>query len=251
MAYPKRSVTAMFFSGIGWLCAGLVAAGAVALIVAGVLGQRAARLDAEGITVIGRVTALDILQEACSDNSVGKETAQERRLREQRICPRYLMKYRFVTPEGVEIAGQASVGQRFHARQQVEGPITLRYLPGQPDAPEVVQGSTARGMWIALGIGAALWLIALPLSLRHLGGIRGRLALRERGRMRQVRVAGLQPTGVKVNNLPLYRLVWNDPRGTSDARRQNRLPQVGQDITVFEDPDGKLPSVWEGDVGSR
>jgi hypothetical protein len=51
-----------------------------------------------------------------------------------------------------------------------------------------------------------------------------------------------------------WQATWVDDAGVTGKSRpqpQYRLPAPQAAITVYADPDGTLPPVWEGDSGSR
>ena len=61
-------------------------------------------------------------------------------------------------------------------------------------------------------------------------------------------------TNLAVNYQQMWRFIWKDDAGApgqSFACWPVNLPAIGTRITVYADPDGNIPSVWEGDCGTR
>lgn len=75
--------------------------------------------------------------------------------------------------------------------------------------------------------------------------------LREIGLPTQASVTGHTKTGNKNTGAPIYRADWrtvNGLEGHTPPLLRNRLPPVGEKITILVDPTGQLGGVWDAEV---
>lgn len=88
-------------------------------------------------------------------------------------------------------------------------------------------------------------------ALRNAGRAIG---VRDDGEKRSAKVSAHGRTSYRVNEVTQLRLEWRDESGET-GHSLHHAPDtltpypVGSDITIYADPEGRLPSVWEGDVG--
>ena len=238
MIYPKRGLGGLLLRGKGWVFVLLMVAGTIALAVGGVLSLRALHLETDGVEAVGTITGLEIKKRGC-----GKKNRS--------TCTDYWISYQFTPETGLPITDRKAVEQEFYQTRQIGGALPLRYVAGQPEENEIEPGAARNGSWIGVLLGCAMWLAVGVLGGKHVTAMRRAVFLREQGVMRRTQVREVRQTNIKVNKQPLYRIIWDGPPGESWAARQEDLPRLGEDITVYAHPEGVWPAVWEGDVGSR
>jgi hypothetical protein len=136
-------------------------------------------------------------------------------------------------------------------------PITVWYLPDQPDTHDLARGTR---LWLGLFglLGACLFVCV---------GAMGSLAAIVRvGQTAFLRSVGLRQTATVIRikrgrgdyMTQSWTLIWKDETGRFGVSNQQMVlfhsrepPPIGSTITIYADPTGKLPPVWEGDVGAR
>lgn len=240
MSYPQRGIMALVLGRAGWLF-GVSALLGLALAAGGLTQVRTGwALAVHGVVVTGQVSDKEITTRSCGKNHMD-------------TCTDYVLGFDFKAA-GVATHGTAKVGQSTYHGLTLNGPITVRYLPEDTAVTEVEQGTT-------LISGGALALIALAfLSLGGWGlrsGLRNArrmLWLREEGVVQRARVMSRFDTKTRINGVAMWRITWADAAGITSRSRLTRLanlPEVGSEITIYADPAGRLPSVWEGDCGTR
>ncbi len=240
MSYPQRGWWWFIWSVAGWIFLTLLALGVIFSAVAMYQIREGWELRTQGIEVPGQVIDLSVSTRSC-----GKDNRS--------TCTDYKVSYDF------EAAGElrtdsTTVAAGFYRDLQVGQTLPVRYLNDDPLVNEIELGSTLTG---------GVFMSVLALGFLGGGGyaVRGRLrlarrmiGLRENGRMMRAVVTERKPSGTKVNNVTLWTLKWRDDAGgTGESRlqKEGQLPQVGENITVYVDPDGVQAAVWEGDCGTR
>ena len=240
MSYPKRSVRQLVFSATGWVCAGLVGLGLVLAVPAAVLLGQGWRLDGAGVAAQGQVTRLWQDHAMC-----GQSPSQS--------CEYDMVDYSYEAAGGIR-QGRESVSGTFYRGLAVGGPVQVRYVADDPGVSEIEIGLTMIGAVflavLALGIGGAggygLW--------RRWRAARGMVGLRNAGVMRSAVVTSVAPSRIKVNNRQQWVMEWRDSAGDAGKSRMRTvegLPGVGSQIGIYADAGGRVPSVWEGDCGTR
>lgn len=145
--------------------------------------------------------------------------------------------------------GRASVSESQWVAYQPGRPIAVWYLPEDPDLHTLSPRSI---WWGAIGYtlgGVTLLSVGAFGTLAVLAQMQQNATLREtgeRGSAKVTRISGGGRTG--------WRAEWRDETGrTGTIQRVWRmnLPDEGATITLYADPTGRLPPVWDGDCGPR
>ena len=252
MAYQKRSAISQVFSVPGFVFGFFFLIGAVFAVV-GVFALREGRtFVAEGVDVMGQVEDRWQTTRDCSDSSSSSRT---------RSCTDFNVGYSFAVA-GKTFHNSATTDYATYAGLEQGSPVLVRYLASDPGRnatsfdPQTVSASGGQsvlglifgglgGAFVLIGGGGLAWL--LRASLRAVG-------LRDTGTARGAVVLACEETNVKINNRRQWRIRWKDDTGAlgqSRAQAPDQLPQAGDRITVYADPEGRLPAVWEGDSGTR
>ncbi len=235
----KRGVLGLTLVAPGWIFVLLVLIGLGVAIPGEVMFERAWRLQMGGATVQGQVNRL-----WTSTHSCGKDSMD--------TCTSYNVDFSF--DSGTWRQTQTTVTPFLYGELTEGGPITVRYVKDDPTIFEVEFGWTFFQGLIFMFFALTL-LIGASLGLRWRWGLARRMVtLRETGTRRQATVTGLAQTNTTVNGRRLYRLQWRDEAGVSGQSQgwpQAKLPGVGTMATIYADPQGSLPPVWEGDCGAR
>jgi len=240
MSYPKRSWFSLSFGVVGWIFTGFLVVGLILAVPAYLNLRKGWNLAAHGVAVTGHVTTL-----ATSTHSCGKDDMDS--------CTDYNVGYAFEA-DGVMRNAKASVAESFYSQLNEGAVLPVRYAAEDPAVSEIEIGTTMIAA-VVLGLLALVFAglggIGLAFRMRKAGRI---VRVRDDGTMRTALVTGQERTNVRINDRQQFVLVWKDSAGAegrSRYRRQEDLPPVGEAITVYADPDGLLPPVWEGDSGTR
>jgi hypothetical protein len=238
MDFEKRGFAGLLLREAGLLLAGMMVVGSVMLAVGVASSLKAMHLEESGVDVKGVVTGLHERSYRCGE-------------RNRATCHEYRVDYIF-QPEGWRAwPASTKVDRAFFQGLQRGDALAVRYVAGNPAEHEIEPGEARSESWLGLIIGGGLWLAVGVAAPWHVQKVRRAVFLRDNGVVRQTRVIAKYETSFKVNNTSLYRIMWDNPRGESWAARAGNLPEVGTEITVFAHPEGKWPSVWQGDVGRR
>lgn len=237
-ASQPRSRMHLFLRGLGWLAIVPLLIALVTGAIALFEGRKAERLRDSGTMAEAVITGKEV---KVSYNSEGNRTTT------------FYLSFRFAHLTGT-MTDTRSVGRRFFNRQSVGDETPVRYWTVDPSVNEIEPGSTRRTLWITKIIsavtlsGGGLWSY---LAWAKAGRL---IWLRDHGERRKATVTEHFRTKVRVNNRPRYRLVWRDSEGLEG--RSFMMPHgglegfpTGTELAVFVDPGGRLPPVWEGDVG--
>ena len=251
MAYEKRSALREVFGVLGLVFGIFVLVGGVFAAV-GWLSWRSAQDFADnGVDAMATVEKRWESTRDCRDNNSDVT----------RTCTDFNVGYAY------EVAGKtwhdsATTGYETYANLAEGSRIKVRYLPDVPGdsvtsfQADNVDASGGLGVlalvfgalgaaFLAIGGGGLAWVVRAALR---------RIRVRDGGTARGAVVQAREETNVRVNNRPMWRIRWTDDTGAlgqSRGRPEGDLPQVGARITVYADPEGRLPSVWEGDSGTR
>ena len=118
------------------------------------------------------------------------------------------------------------------------------YVRGSPGVHEVEGGWTLFGGVLLLVFGLIFGSIGAFGVYIRAQVVRAGNALRDRGQVRQATVTGSEDANVTVNGQKLWRILWRDDVGTmgkSMAHRSDMLPATGSQITIYADPESRLP----------
>lgn len=235
--YRKRGWFSLALGRFGWVFASLLCVGVLAFISELQTVRSGWLLNHRPVEVTGRVTNWQIEAHQCRKGDRGP-------------CPMTILAYEFLTPEG-QVAVDTLVGRYFQPEgMAVNGSILVRYLAENPDVNEVEFGLTFRsGVWgcvagaffalMGSSFGSYVWWANHLIRMRGGGVARKAVVL----------------NGPEQTPLQFWVIKWRDEVGET-GQSLTRLteydwPKKGEEITIYADPQGKLPAVWEGDCGSR
>ncbi|MSU88630.1 hypothetical protein GE300_03220 [Rhodobacteraceae bacterium 2CG4] len=238
-APTPKSTLRLFLKLAGWIALIPLLIAAVTGGIAMSEGRKAARLAGDGAVAVATITDKRITVTTDSD---GDETT------------RYHLDFAFAA-ERRDFRMSTTVGRGFYNRLQVGETTALRYWRPDPAVNEIEPGATTRTVWVtkiasALALAAGLFWIQ-----RCWRRARRALRVRDRGVRRRATVIGHLDTGVSVNKVRQYRLLWRDETGAQGRswhlprKRLHDWPE-GAELTVYADPAGRLPAVWDRDVGA-
>lgn len=241
MSAPSRSVSGvMVQSTSGWLYGLLIVAAFCLCGMAVSQSLNAHRLQTQGVSAVARVVRRETSTRSCG-------TPKHRR-----TCTDHDLVYSFPTAVGQQTV-QRDVSRAEYDRTRLGAQRTVRYLPSDPRVWEATPGDVKSG---AAGTGVMGTLLAgagaLGLSRLH-RRVQAMVRVRDTGERRQATVTSHRDTGTRINGAALWVAQWRDEAGCSGealARFGLTLPAVGQQISVYADPQGVLPPAWEGDVGA-
>ncbi|MCB1389814.1 MAG: DUF3592 domain-containing protein [Rhodobacteraceae bacterium] len=215
-----------------WL--GTIAA-ALALVfcaVGGWYGVEAVALDRAGVTTTGTVTARRV---------------STQRQRHGGTTHSYHLEVGFRDASGAALEDEFTVSHSFYQRSGIGRSVNVRYVPDRPWIAEIEPGRDWRQAQVFGGIGLAFLLgglVSLAITARQASS--RRRALLE-GAERTATVVAVRRSGRARSRST--RLQWRDSEGSTGSSvniRPERLPAVGDTITVFVDPrSGK--AYWQGD----
>ena len=230
MSEPK-SFFRLWLRGWGWVSAVAAATALVFLLLWYFPSRLAAGLDANGFETIAEVTDLRIVRNTeTSDHEV---------------------RYRFTTVDGQVLNSSKDVAPGLFKRLQRGQQIPVRYLPDNPVVSEIEFGANDTLALIGL-IG-----VVASLSIATFAGRKAWVRasqfqwLRQQAVQRRVKVLDHVQTNVRINDIMQWRATWREDNGREGQTRMappRRLPQIGEEITIYIDPHGKLDSVWTKDV---
>lgn len=234
MNYRKRSTARYLMLQQSWVYALLIVAG-LGLAAIEISSYRTfSRISVEGVEAAGLVTNKSE-QRSGRDNK-GKS---------------YRLSYSFETADGSYIQGIQDVTEEFFDAQAVDGKIAVLYLPSDPSTNFVEPSKLTKGFWVGVFASIGLILGGIAGGFFAVSRARACVTLRDTGEMRTATVTSHEIEGQKKEK---GYMVWRDESGDEGRSLvyplENLLP-VGASITVFADREGRLKSVWEGDIGSR
>ncbi len=240
MRYPKRGQIWLILSVAGWIFLVLIGVGLVLAGPAASALWSGIRLQASGVEVTGQITSRAQGTRSCGRNNLDS-------------CAEFDVGFGF-DAAGVRQVGTASVTAAVYGGLREGGTIGVRYVSGDPATYEVDFGTTligAVGLWVV----ALLFLVPGAMGLAARMRMAARLTrLRDTGALRGAVVTAVERSNTRVNGIQLWVMRWRDEAGAAGQCRMQRqvyLPEVGAAITVYADPEGRLPAVWEGDSGTR
>ncbi len=240
MAFEKRGVFSQLLGVLGLVFGIFFLIGAIFVGVGWMSWQSAEAFRAKGVDVAGQVEKRWESTRECKDSNSDVT----------RTCTDFNVGYSY------EVAGRVMHGSTttdydtYANLPEDPGNAVTSLEAGRVDASggmgvlALVFGGLG-GVFFVIGAGGLVWLVRRALAATR---------LRDNGTARGAVVVAQEETNVRVNNRQQWRIRWKDDTGVLGASRgqaREKLPQVGDRITVYADPDGKLPPVWEGDSGTR
>jgi hypothetical protein len=235
MAYKKRSLISLFLRDKGWFCLLFILVGVGLGYVSKIGIEQDSQLSSKGIETTGEVTH--------KQSSSRKGNSRS-----------YSVSYYFSTPQDPYTNGNQSVSLEYYDSIAEGERVPVRYLPSDPKVSEIEFGSPVVHRRLGLFLGLVLILSGVGGGAYLIRRARGSIWLRERGEVRKAKVTSHAIDGRESDKANKGRALWCDTKdieGRSLVWTLPELPPVGTEITVFSDSEGKLKSVWEGDVGSR
>lgn len=238
--YPRHGVFRLTIGHFGWLA--LLFAGVGLAIAGGGLGPLLSgmALRNHGAVAYGEITALNESAHRCGHHT-------------HALCSSYAVRYRFFHDAQL-VEGEDSVSQGLFQRLTLHQEIPVHYVAGNPSQNELEPGGKLNNGAMSELFGLALLLGSGIAVLRNFKLAQQMVHLRSFGAARQAKVVALTQTDTKINGIALWRMEWRDEAetfGESRARWKSSLPELGAQITVYADPEGRLPAIWERDSGSR
>lgn len=238
---PTRPVPfwRLFLRGWGWIT---VLAVPAFLILSGIVlhaGYHMARLSLDGVVAEARIEG-KLVQDADGDSRTDDREVHS-------------LRFSFIA-DGAEVTDTMRVSEDFWNSVKRQDIVALRYSASDPRISEIEPGALAGDARLGLIALAVLFATAGPILWRQWLRARDQVRVRDHGQARTAIVISHQNTGVQVNDKSAYRLHWRDETGaTGRTTAVNRLAlrrfPVGSEITLYIDPSGDRPPIWEGEVG--
>lgn len=169
----------------------------------------------------------------------------------------YTVQFRFDLPGGGTVeTSERFVSPGFWRAAEVGARMPVRYVRPWPALAEVEPGATWAYLRPFLILVACLAVPGVLVGWGFWARARGMRAMRLTGAKRSavVTMHNQQPAGLRNwrgHLVFFYKASWSDEAGGFGATLphwQQDLPAVGAHITVYADPEGRRPAVWEGDV---
>lgn len=216
-------------------------------MVFAIIGVREAYTErqyhAQGLSVAATVT----------DKSI------ERAMRGENARTRYLVSYRFTSPNGQDVESSAEVPVEEWERLEAGQRFSVTYLPDAPESSRV-QGS-GEDVWIAvyvfLVIGVVFTLLGGGLAYSDLRVILRTIRISRHGLPTEGTMVTVRPTGTSINRVPQWRLSYRyrDHLGRTQEGASHLLSpdeasvwKAGDRGTVRFDRERPEISVWMGTV---
>jgi hypothetical protein len=224
----------------GWMAAFPLLFAVIFGLITMVEGRKAERLEADGAVAEATVTGKRI--DVSYDSDGDKDTD-------------YMLEFRF-RAEGRELADEEEVSRSFYHANGVGDSLPVRYWRPDPSVFELEPGATATTILWTKIVSIVGLVIAGFWTERCWRKANRMIRLHEHGARRRATVLRVERTNVRVNNRPRYRLAWEDDEGfrgrslMGPFERFDDWPEGGE-ITVYADPAGRLPPVWEEDLRAR
>jgi hypothetical protein len=180
----RRRITSLFGATLLLVAAGFLAMGALEAALE-------SRYEAEGRVAEGTVLAKHVRR------------ATENQATEYRVS------YRFTAHDGRTFEGSNSISvERWEALVE-RGPVDVEYLAEDPAQPR----SNGPGGWLSValgcGLGGVLALVGAVATVRDWRQIRFERRLLREGVMAEATVVAIEPTNVRVNREPLWRVRYS------------------------------------------
>ncbi len=154
--------------------------------------------------------------------------------------------------------GSAPVSESEWVAYRPGRPIAVWYLPDDPDNHSISPGGALWQTLIFCLLGAFFLSCAILGTLAILVRTIRQAYLRSVGLPMTATITRIASSGRSSFISQSWIMIWKDEtgrQGRSDPRTawfHSREPlPIGTTITIYADPKGRLPSVWEGDCGAR
>lgn len=234
----RRSWFALLLDNGGRFAGVSLAAALICCVFYGLALQRGLDLERSGAEVTGQVTALT----SAKERSCGRHH-----------CSFDLVAFDF-TAGGIW-HGAVEVGARTFRQLHLGGPVTLRYLPGDPSVAEIDAGTVRRAAELPAASSLLAALVFGFVLVRCMALASRLIYLRDKGVTRSARVILHQPVQgpARFKGVVPWVMTWRDETGLpgiSLEQSQFNLPPVGATITLHVDPRGRWPAVWARDCGA-
>ncbi len=159
------------------------------------------------------------------------------------------------TVDGLSFSGENAVNDTLFWSLSEGDPIALRYGADDPQFSAITIFGEHRGLR-AFGF-CMLFLVALVFLLAALSS-----KIEASYSTAYLRKAGVRRSAVVIRyaNAPHFSdgrfssILWQDETGANGQSQMmvaTRLPDLGATITVYADPEEKLPAIWDGEFGKR
>lgn len=233
-----RSLVRLFHKLTGWIVYIPLTIAIVTGLIAMFEGRKADRLASDGAVASASITDKRI--EISTDSDGDKTTT-------------YYLDFTFAHERNT-VRDSESVSRSFYNSLDIGDTAPVRYWQPDPQVNELEPGSTTQTIWVTKIISAIALAGAVLWGERCWRKARRAIRVRDRGVRRRAEITAHLSTGVRVNKQPQYRLGWRDSEGREGrsfmmGRAKLADFPVGMALDVYADPAGRLPSVWEGDVG--
>lgn len=235
MAYPKRSVLSLAKIEESRFLSRILPLNAIFLVIAVAWSANALRLSVGGEVAIGHVERLERGSKSCGKFNMN-------------TCDFYHVYYAFKPVGRSERKEMRGVDSAVFVTLREGQELPVRYLREDPSlheiGPEPLKG---KATWMVAGT-ILFSCFSLVVMLPRLHAARAIIWLRDKGDQRTATVLRYEGSGSSTV------AHWRDSTGVAGKtapHSPSELPEVGAEITIYGDPMGRQPSLWEGDVGSR
>lgn len=228
----------LFWKFTGWVALIFLLPAIIVTLISMSENRKANRLNDAGAEAAATIVAKDV--RVTTDSDGDRSTS-------------YYLTYEW-QHERQTYRDEDSVGRAFYNTLEIGHWTPVRYWLENPMVNEIQSGNAGTSALITKIIAVVLFVLAGVWAERCWLKAGRAVKVRDLGERRQAKVVEHYRTAVRVNNRPMYRLKWRDQAGDTGqsmwlrGAKLDRYP-VGSEITVFADPRGRWPAVWEGDVG--
>ena len=197
-------------------------------------------LQFDGEDVSGQVTGMWTQEKTCE---IGSKRTH---------CFDLMVAYAF-NLEGLYFSGEGSVTPILFQTLYHGAPIALRYSADDPQLSAIAvfgehHGARALGYCLLFLLGLLFMLAVFSNLIETWYRMAYLLSV---GLRRSALVTG-HTSPSDASKAMLSGILWQDETGATGQSRMMaaaRLPDLGAKITVYADPEAKLPTIWEGEFG--
>ena len=156
--------------------------------------------------------------------------------------------------DGRNFSGENAVDETLFRSLSKGDSIALRYGADDPQLSTISIFGEHRGMR-AVGY-CVLFVMAMVLLLAAISSkieASYRMNYLRKVGVRRSAVVNRHANGLGFSDGSFSSIVWQDEKGAAgqSSMMRARLPILGTKITVYADPEGKLPAIWDGEFGKR
>jgi uncharacterized protein DUF3592 len=171
-----------------------------------------------------------------------------------RESTRYSVTYRFTAPDRRAIRGSTGLDRASWETLTERGPISVVYLPGDPESNRMAGQSKMIPLTIFGGLGGFLTFVGALLAWHGLRTARTKWRVQQAGVLAPATVTDVIPLNLRVNNQTRWRLHYDfrDYQGRAHQKRtylpadEARLWKKGDVGNVLFDPANPKHVVWIG-----